>query len=169
MDRFSEVFQIFPHFALKSREREVKSPCFYYVWWALGGQSFHSESHCFKYKHWHQNTVSLKLKYLYSTVVRMALYKLLSPKPPPNNINLWVILWSCLSMNFDLIMISEQKYLFFFFKYFTYFSWHLFPLAQISLLCKFVKKGIFSIVCYAFMTFIINIWHKTGSIYTQGI
>jgi hypothetical protein len=23
------------HFALKSREREVKSPCFYYVWWAL--------------------------------------------------------------------------------------------------------------------------------------
>jgi hypothetical protein len=23
--------QIFPHFALKSREREVKSPCFYYV------------------------------------------------------------------------------------------------------------------------------------------
>jgi hypothetical protein len=22
-------------FALKSREREVKSPCFYYVWWAL--------------------------------------------------------------------------------------------------------------------------------------
>ena len=35
MDRFSEVSQIFPHFALKSREREVKSPCFYYVWWAL--------------------------------------------------------------------------------------------------------------------------------------
>jgi hypothetical protein len=25
-----------PHFALKSREREVKSPCFYYVWKALG-------------------------------------------------------------------------------------------------------------------------------------
>jgi hypothetical protein len=30
--RFSEVSQIFPHFALKSTEREVKSPCFYYVW-----------------------------------------------------------------------------------------------------------------------------------------
>ena len=25
----------FQNFALKSREREVKSPCFYYVWWAL--------------------------------------------------------------------------------------------------------------------------------------
>ena len=35
MDRFSEVSHIFPHFALKSRERDVKSPCFYYVWWAL--------------------------------------------------------------------------------------------------------------------------------------
>jgi len=35
LDRFSEVSQIFPHFALKSKEREVKSPCFYYVWWAL--------------------------------------------------------------------------------------------------------------------------------------
>ena len=35
MDQFSEVFQIFPHFALKSREREVKLPCFYYMWWAL--------------------------------------------------------------------------------------------------------------------------------------
>jgi hypothetical protein len=32
---FLEDSQIFPHFALKSREREVKSPCFYYVWWAL--------------------------------------------------------------------------------------------------------------------------------------
>jgi hypothetical protein len=31
-DWFSEVSQIFPHFALKSTEREVKSPCFYYVW-----------------------------------------------------------------------------------------------------------------------------------------
>ena len=30
-----KVCQLFPHFALKSREREVKSPCFYYVWWAL--------------------------------------------------------------------------------------------------------------------------------------
>jgi hypothetical protein len=29
--------QIFPHFALsRERKREVKSPCFYYVWWALG-------------------------------------------------------------------------------------------------------------------------------------
>jgi hypothetical protein len=27
-DRFLEVSQISPHFALKSREREVKSPCF---------------------------------------------------------------------------------------------------------------------------------------------
>jgi hypothetical protein len=35
LDRFSEVYQIFPHFAFKSKEREVKSPCFYYVWWAL--------------------------------------------------------------------------------------------------------------------------------------
>jgi hypothetical protein len=35
LDRFSEVSQIFPHFVLQSREREVKSPCFYYVWWAL--------------------------------------------------------------------------------------------------------------------------------------
>jgi hypothetical protein len=32
---FSEVSQIFPHFALKSTEREIKSPCFYYVWLAL--------------------------------------------------------------------------------------------------------------------------------------
>jgi len=32
---FSEVSQIFPHFTLKSTEREVKSPCFYQVWWAL--------------------------------------------------------------------------------------------------------------------------------------
>ena len=35
MDGFSEVSQIFLHFTLKSREREVKPPCFYYVWWAL--------------------------------------------------------------------------------------------------------------------------------------
>ena len=26
---------IFPHFAFKSTESEVKSPCFYYLWWAL--------------------------------------------------------------------------------------------------------------------------------------
>jgi uncharacterized membrane protein (GlpM family) len=35
LDRFAEVSQIFPHFALKSRETEVKSPCFYYVCSAL--------------------------------------------------------------------------------------------------------------------------------------
>ena len=35
MDRFSEVYPIFPHCSLKSREREVKLPCFYSVWWAL--------------------------------------------------------------------------------------------------------------------------------------
>jgi hypothetical protein len=33
-DRFSEVSQNFPHFALKSTKREVKSPWFYYLWWA---------------------------------------------------------------------------------------------------------------------------------------
>lgn len=32
---FSKVSQIFPPFSLKSSEREVISPCFHQVWWAL--------------------------------------------------------------------------------------------------------------------------------------